>query len=487
MQPTRLIALTALLLLASGAILAQPGAGENLTVYAGYSLYPDPAYDSLVLIEVPFSLTRDEFEFFRPNDVDSFLYTRIFAQVDLLGSNGLPVDSVSTYFSVRMAPDEERRESGVRLFNKLILFANPGVYSARLTVIDAVSKRTGSVFLDRIVVEPPVEDRISLGGPTLAYQITPVTDTTAVNMRLVNNGFFILPNPVGVYSTRDTSVHFYVELYNPGGAESAGDSAGCRLQFELLDVDRTLLRILGTRTSLPVGATVAFAERFDIGGWLPGSYGLRVIATGNNGSQADTEVVRFAVVSPAELLTIRDQGIPGDPYGQLDLSRRVAITWHLLTPEQQQTLQRLSPTGKETFLAQYWAEHDPDPSTPLNEGRVELVTRLEYVNDRFSLSEMKDDGWRTDRGRIYLTYGPPDQIDDKVVPYADLPGVGENSGRPYQVWYYHSVAEGKVFVFVDSRGSNDYRLVHSNVYGEIFDKTWDNMLMQGYLDRTSDF
>ena len=47
------------------------------------------------------------------------------------------------------------------------------------------------------------------------------------------------------------------------------------------------------------------------------------------------------------------------------------------------------------------------------------------------------------------------------------------------VWYYLRLGEGKLFLFEDWSGNGDYRLVHSNVYGEIFSKEWDELLNQG--------
>lgn len=464
----------ALLLLTAGAVMAQTG-GEELTVYAGAAVYSDPVYDSVGLIEIPFSLTRHEFEFFRPTEVDSFLYARIFAQADLLGPSGLPMDSVSTYFSVRAASDQEAQQEGIRLFNKLVLFARPGVYSVRLTVIDVVSKHSGTVFLDRINVEPAVAGRIALGGPMLAYRATQVEDTTTVNMRLVRNRFYVLPNPVGVFSTKDTIAYCYGEVYNLLAVES--DTGDFRLTLELLTTSDSLLRPITSRVARQEGESVAFGEPVDIRNWLPGGYHMRVIAEDLTNGQADSSTIPFAIVSPA-VIPAEGSGIAGDPYEELSLKERVSLVWYLLTPEQRATVEKLAVQGKQTFLAQYWAEHDANPSTPLNESRVEMVERLRYANERFSLNETKDDGWLTDRGRIYMTFGPWDEIDDRSMPVGGEPA--------YQVWYYRSVKEGKVFVFVDPNNNHDYRLVHSNVYGEVYNKDWAEQLERGFPDFSTD-
>lgn len=451
------------------------GAGD-LTVYAGATVYADPAYDSVALVEFPFSLTRNEFEFFHPTEADSSLFTRIFAQVDLINTVGLPVDSVSTYFSVSVADLEQAALPGIRLFNKLMLFAEPGVYSARLTVIDVVSKSTGTVFLDRVIVNPSSSDRIKIGGPQLAYRVTSVSGDQGANMRLVKNGFLVVPNPVGVYSAKDTVMEAYGEVYNL----DAGDSPDGEftLSFDVLDKEDSLYRSLGMITRDKPGPTAAFAQSIDIKSWPPGAYRLRIVATDRNAGTADTSISRFAIVSPQEVAAAtRQSETPADPYDRLTLKEKIELVTWILEPQQLATLQRLSDEGKENYLRQYWSEHDSNPQTPVNEERAELIQRYRYANDNFSLSEEENDGWQTALGRVFIKYGRPDEVDDRQAPRV---------GDRYQVWYYRAVKEGKVFVFIDERGNDDYRLVHSNVYGEVYDSDWADRLDAGWPDFTDD-
>ena len=64
---------------------------------------------------------------------------------------------------------------------------------------------------------------------------------------------------------------------------------------------------------------------------------------------------------------------------------------------------------REQFIEQFWLRRDPTPGTMENEFKEEHYRRIAYANDHFSTLIP---GWKTDRGRIYITYGPPDEIDD---------------------------------------------------------------------------
>ncbi len=68
--------------------------------------------------------------------------------------------------------------------------------------------------------------------------------------------------------------------------------------------------------------------------------------------------------------------------------------------------------GKKAFLAQFWDRKNPKPGSPVNEFKNEIFRRFAYANQYYSTTLVsKDDGWKTDRGRIYITYGNPDNIE----------------------------------------------------------------------------
>ena len=91
----------------------------------------------------------------------------------------------------------------------------------------------------------------------------------------------------------------------------------------------------------------------------------------------------------------------------------------------------------------YWRGKDPTPDTPDNPLLDELNERVRFANKNFSVLMH---GWRSDRGQIYIIYGPPHYIDEA---YRD------NMGYNYQKWVYPT---GKEFIFIDRTMSGDYTL-----------------------------
>ena len=450
---------------------AQP-AGDGLKIYAGVASYANPEYDSLVRVEFSFSVNRNELTFFRPDEKDNNLYARVFAQVDIFDQSGYAVDSVGTYFSVAVPSREEASRNDVRVFDRLSLMLEPGDYSARLTVIDVANKNDGECFFDRVVVEESDRLKLRLSDVSLLYNIQPAGDASGIsNTRLIKNGLLLFPNPNALFTENDTSVYLYGEVYNLKSADTS--SGEYSVQYSVVTETGLPFRELGSRVMTKPGASAVLAESFDIKDWPEGSYVLRVVVSDYEANRSDTTLSPFRIISRQALLASISHPTFEYPYDTLSLEARLRLVEYLLTPEQKKTLSVLSAEGKENFLQQYWEENDVNQSTEVIENLLDMMERYIFVNQNFSTNEKQDNGWHTDRGRIYMTYGPWDERDHVPSPRA---------GNPFDIWHYRSLKEGKHFVFEDWSGTLDYRLVHSNVYGEVYDQAWDETIRKDMLE-----
>jgi GWxTD domain-containing protein len=82
---------------------------------------------------------------------------------------------------------------------------------------------------------------------------------------------------------------------------------------------------------------------------------------------------------------------------------------YIITDEERKVFKTLQTDDeRQTFIENFWLRRDPTPDTEENEFREEHYRRIAYANDRFASGIP---GWKTDRGRIYIEYGPPDEID----------------------------------------------------------------------------
>lgn len=467
------LAFAAFCLLAAG-VAAQtpaPSAKPSLAVYGCALVYNDPGLDTVALVEFPFSLNRSDFEFFRPDSADPAFYARVFAQIVLLTSAALPVDSANTYFSLRVPNLVEAKSSGLMVFNKLVLLVRPGVYTARLTVIDAVNKNSEELVIGPFSVAPPQRERLQIAGACLAHRVSFVGDSTATSDdRMVKNHYLVLPSPIGAFSVSDSTAFFYAELYNLKASPNGGSFV---VAYTVLDDSANIFRDFGLRTVAKPGSSAVLADAFDIRGWPRGQYKLRVVVADPEAAAQDTVLLPLRIVNPDYLRMVAARPVVADAYDSLPNQDRFNLVTYLLTPNEKATLNRLTDSGRMNFLEQYWRDYRALPPDRRKVERAEYVRRYVFAQQNFSTDGLKPKGWASDRGRIYIVYGPWDQKNEVQAP---------RYGNPFVIWYYRGIKEGKLFVFEDQKGYHDFRLVHSNVIGERSDSEWADRLHDEMLD-----
>ncbi|MBN2425957.1 MAG: GWxTD domain-containing protein [Calditrichaceae bacterium] len=131
-----------------------------------------------------------------------------------------------------------------------------------------------------------------------------------------------------------------------------------------------------------------------------------------------------------------------------DIDNALMQMIYILNADSLSAYQDSSLEAKQQFFKRFWKDRDPNPSTSVNELKDEYFKRVNYANKNFTA--FGQDGWRTDRGRILIKFGFPDDVERH--PF-------EMGSRPYEIWRYYT--ERKVFVFEDRTGFGDYRL-HPN-------------------------
>ena len=136
------------------------------------------------------------------------------------------------------------------------------------------------------------------------------------------------------------------------------------------------------------------------------------------------------------------------------------VVW-IITDEETKAFKSLSnDEEREAFIEQFWLRRNPNPDSPENEFREEHYRRIAYANEHFAAGKP---GWKTDRGHIYIAYGPPDSQETHPSggayqrPMSE--GGGETSTFPFEVWNYRhleGVGENVDLEFVDTCQCGDY-------------------------------
>ena len=136
---------------------------------------------------------------------------------------------------------------------------------------------------------------------------------------------------------------------------------------------------------------------------------------------------------------------------------------YIISDEERTAFKRLqTDEEREQFIEQFWLRRDPTPDTIENEFKEEHYRRIAYTNENFASGIP---GWKTDRGRIYITYGPPDEKETHpsggTYERPSEEGGGTTSTFPFEQWryrYIEGVGSDIIIEFVDPTMSGEYRM-----------------------------
>jgi GWxTD domain-containing protein len=136
---------------------------------------------------------------------------------------------------------------------------------------------------------------------------------------------------------------------------------------------------------------------------------------------------------------------------------------YIITDEERTAWKRLqTDEEREQFIEQFWLRRDPTPDSAENEFKEEHYRRIAYANERFASGIP---GWKTDRGRIYIAFGPADEVESRPSggtyerPIEE--GGGTTSTYPFEKWRYRwieGIGTDVIIEFVDPTMTGEYRM-----------------------------
>lgn len=476
----------------------------DFTFYLDSATFRGTAAKSLE--EIYLRIPNNEIEF---NAAGDEYRATLRISIELLDASGKPVVRESE--KLQLSESSEARTGTSVYFQTLIkrFYLEPGTYSMSYAVEDLESpKKTvlgivrgkynvSSVRNIRLSVPEIPGDAPSFSSPMFVWQIDEVAGKRIYH-----------PNPPRMYGLYKDTLTAYVELYLP---DSMADASTFEFRSYVLDTDGNTManRVVSLPNPRPVSGggrednlrAYPVVIREDLTTFPAGAYSLNFSFGLEDRTLSRVRAGRFSVA-----WDIRTWEVP-----RRDL---MAEAKFLLEEKEFGLFQSLSLGEQESRLDQLWREEDPSPETGINESYEEFLVRLAYVNDHFF------DGQRpaifTDRGQIYMRWGPPDDfaqdaipvnretlseafaaIEDKyhpvnysthgVKPYSTVTksndidprrvgkvGEGGNTAYPFELWIYNGAGKpilsrdrlidpeiGMRYLFIDREGYGVYKLESS--------------------------
>ncbi|MCD6418823.1 GWxTD domain-containing protein [bacterium] len=394
-------------------------------------------------LEVYSSMRRENFSFEYDSFSSTYVGTLDFA-IAVFSDDGSVADSISYSAPIKI-PEGELTTKQFRILNIYQFELPVDDYKVVAVACDPVGNVCDTAQIDVSMSNFWLRD-YGLSEIMLAYTAKPSSENSVFN-RL---GAKMFPNPGGSFDLNSLIAYYYVEVYLPDSVErSLGVSA------KILQSD-TVFRNFDAQWRYFAGSD-GYIGGFSIAGLPDGYYTLLVELVDSSGvlsfAKKDFTVSKephriSKVVTPEMGENMRD------------------ILYYLLTTDQLNHFEALSPPEKMNFWKKFWASKDSSPETRKNEFMEQYLARWNYANRVFANG--RKPGWRTDQGRIYIIYGPPDNIERHTI---------ELSTNSWEVWTYFE--KNYFFIFSDVLNCGEMKLVNSNVDGEVHDPYWKENLFKG--------
>ncbi len=419
--------------------------GEGVSLFTDYASYRGES--GLTEVEIYYSLPRQELTFVKGKDG----YLAILDVSAGVNSGGRSLWSRNWSFGTKVNTEFEEKEPST-IFDLIRLWLKPGEYSYSLTLRDRNSGLEGTVTKSLKVRDFPSK-KLQLSDIELAYSIQNGDSTS----RFSKNGLKILPYPRSAYGPNYPVLYYYTEAYNL--SFSPQSPTNYSLSYFVYDAAGKLVKEFPSTFHQKPGSTAVLTGGINVVSLKPGGYALRLQLRDEVTADSASVSKGFFLLSP---LRVREE------FTEEVAQRRRDEISYLATNKELKAYDGLSLTGKQEFLREFWRLRDPDPATPQNEFKIEYYRRWKYAVDHYS-SFGREDGWQSDMGRVYIVYGPPDQIER--TPF-------ESGQKAWQKWSYYVKDGGIYFIFVDLEGFGRYTLVHSTAKGERSDPSWQRFINQ---------
>lgn len=324
-------------------------------------------------------------------------------------------------------------------------YATPGTYFVKMKAFigEDTFKKEFPIQIKDLNTSP------ALSSIVLCRNILP----DSLNKGVPKGNIRILPNEERTFLTKINPIMgIYYEVYN-----LIPDSEKYKLFIKILDEDSSVIHEFSQEKS-KLASDLQDAIALNIQGLREGKYTLIIEVKDPSQPQSASAYKDFFIKKETHR-EYRVEFLPQDlEYAKL------FFLW--ATPEEVKKYETLTQEGKLSFLRRFWSKHDLQ----------EFIKRVKFCEKRFR--EGKKAGYQTDRGKVYIKYGPPDEIKTK--------SFGETY-RGYEHWHYYK--SNYHFVFADKQDTGIFTLIFSNAKPKYVDPNWrvyvdeeDERLLEGLLE-----
>ena len=353
-----------------------------------------------------------------------------------------------------------------------------GEYNMELTLRDAIGNHDTLRTGDKFVIDFP-NDEVSFSDVELLSSYEK-SDSEGLMMK---NGFLLTPYVFNYFPQSVNTISFYSELYN--SKKVLGDESFLLTYYiRPFEADKKLDQYIHRKKVTPKNV-IPILSSFDITQLPSGNYLLVLEARNRNNELLNSRELFFQRFNPStqyllnDLLVLNTQNTFVEGIGNRDtLSTYIEYLTPISTDIERVYASSQLKDGTTEELQKYflnfWIERDKlNPKAAWEK----YFLRVKQANKNFK--SVSSEGYKTDRGRVYLQYEQPNIISEHYF---------EPAAYPYEIWHYYQLGDqrDKKFVFYShDNATNDFQLIHSNAVGELSNYRWETVVYRRTWDPNS--
>ncbi|MEO8665418.1 MAG: GWxTD domain-containing protein [Ignavibacteria bacterium] len=355
--------------------------------------------------------------------------------------------------------------SNQKLIGQINYLLPKGNYKLKITGSDFNDTTKQDSFEGDLIIDNIEAPGIRISDIELSTMVRKATDDKSI---FYKNTLDVIPNPSGLYGMNLNELYYYFEIY---GLSAGNISDDFYLSYIITDLNNREI-MSHTKKMKRAGDSKADYGKIKIDSLSRGSYVLKVSLTDSLKNVDINNEKKFYVFNNQENVVTQS--------GQNEFLKSEYITMtekelddefekmtYILSDKQISKYDDLtSVIDKRKFLYNTWAARDVNQNSQVLEYKVAYLKRINEATRLFQ--EYFKEGWKTDRGRIFVIYGKPDDIEK--YPF-------NSDKKSYEIWKYDNVEGGGECVFIELQSTTGvYWLVHSTFRSEISNPDWQVQL-----------
>lgn len=418
-----------------------------LTSYVQHSVFMTPSHQSYLetYLSIPYSsLTLEtQSDQLQHAKVDVLIYYKNSAE-DIVAFEKVTLNTEG------LTPDLIPQKSLIEIFRKELPDGN---YTLEVNLKDALKADAKTyTTVQKIIIESE-KNKAVFSDIELVENIKP----TASNNRFSKGNIDLLPYTINYFPTEISTLQFYTELYNTHQALKDEDLL---ILYSINDFYKgTVIKNIGGKARVHSSEVVPVVGAIDIKELESGTYKLKIEAIDKNKNiiaQKTIDVFRVNdSIGSQDLLTILSTENFTKFISDQDLRNVLASHIAISDDSETQKISYLLKTDDTSmmriFIFNFWYRKDP---VRTQEKYSEYIRQVNEANELFGQGKIP--GFTTDRGKVYLKYGKPDNIVLRQNP---------EDVKPYSIWFYNAIGnQFKVkFVFIERFMKDEYPLQYSTL------------------------